>query len=245
MAAQAGAFDLSSLRKCVSAGEALPAATRKLWKDATGIEMIDGIGATEMLHIFISHDEDHARPGATGMPVPGYRACVMDDDGKPLPPGKVGQLAVKGPTGCRYLADERQRNYVRNGWNYTGDAYLIDADGYFVYQARTDDMIVSAGYNIAGPEVEGALLGHPAVAECGVVGVSDDERGQIVCAFVVLKPGHAGDHAMVVALQNFVKQAIAPYKYPRAVEFLEALPRTETGKLQRFRLRQMARPPTR
>jgi 2-aminobenzoate-CoA ligase len=240
MAAQAPAFDLSSLRKCVSAGEALPAATRKLWKDATGIELIDGIGATELLHIFISHDEGHVRPGATGKPVPGYQACVMDDTGNPLPPGKVGKLAVKGPTGCRYLADERQRQYVRDGWNYTGDAYFVDDDGYFVYQARTDDMIVSAGYNIAGPEVEGALLAHPAVAECGVVGVPDAERGQIVKAFVVLKPGHAGDDAMVRTLQQFVKQAIAPYKYPRAIEFLGGLPRTETGKLQRYRLRAMA-----
>ncbi len=241
MAAQVGAFDLSSLRKCVSAGEPLPAATRALWKDATGIEMIDGIGATELLHIFISHDEAHARPGATGKPVPGYEACVMDDDGKPLPPGHVGRLAVKGPTGCRYLADPRQRDYVRDGWNYTGDAYLVDADGWFVYQARTDDMIVSAGYNIAGPEVEGALLAHPAVAECGVVGAPDDERGQIVKAYVVLKPGQAEDAAMVAALQAHVKEAIAPYKYPRAIEFLQTLPRTETGKLQRFRLRQMAR----
>jgi 2-aminobenzoate-CoA ligase len=240
MAAQARQFDLSSLRKCVSAGEALPAATRKLWKDATGIELIDGIGATELLHIFISHDEAHARPGATGKPIPGYEACVMDADGRPLPPGQVGRLAVKGPTGCRYLADARQRDYVRDGWNYTGDAYLVDADGYFVYQARTDDMIVSAGYNIAGPEVEGALLDHPAVAECGVVGVPDGERGQIVKAFVVLKAGFAGDDAMARTLQDYVKQAIAPYKYPRAVEFLPALPRTETGKLQRFRLRQLA-----
>jgi 2-aminobenzoate-CoA ligase len=241
MAAQAHAFDLSSLRKCVSAGEALPAATRKLWKDATGIEIIDGIGATEMLHIFISHDEEHARPGATGTPVPGYQACVMDERGQPLPAGKVGRLAVKGPTGCRYLADPRQRDYVRDGWNYTGDAYLVDDDGYFVYQARTDDMIVSAGYNIAGPEVEGALMAHPAVAECGVVGAPDDERGQVVMAYVVLKPGHEGDAAMVEALQAYVKQAIAPYKYPRAVAFLPSLPRTETGKLQRFRLREMAR----
>jgi 2-aminobenzoate-CoA ligase len=241
MATRVREFDLGSLRKCVSAGEALPAATRKLWKDATGIEIIDGIGATEMFHIFISHDEAHARPGATGRPVPGYRACVMDDRGQPLPPGKVGRLAVKGPTGCRYLADERQRHYVRDGWNYTGDAYLVDDDGYFVYQARTDDMIVSAGYNIAGPEVEGALLAHPAVAECGVVGAPDEERGQIVKAYVVLKPGHEGGAAMVESLQMHVKQAIAPYKSPRAVEFLGSLPRTETGKLQRFRLREMAR----
>ncbi len=237
MAGLASDCDTSSLRKCVSAGEALPAATRRLWKDATGIEIIDGIGATEMLHIFISHDEAHARPGATGVVVPGYRACVMDTEGRPLPPGQVGRLAVKGPTGCRYLADDRQANYVRDGWNYTGDAYLVDADGFYVYQARTDDMIISAGYNIAGPEVEGALLLHPAVAECGVVGVPDEERGQIVKAFVVLKPGEVGDAALTAALQAFVKERIAPYKYPRAVEYVAGLPRTETGKLQRFRLR--------
>jgi 2-aminobenzoate-CoA ligase len=240
MAPIAAARRPASLRKCVSAGEALPAATRKLWKDATGIEIIDGIGSTEMFHIFISHDEADARPGATGRPVPGYRACVMDDDGRPLPPGRVGQLAVKGPTGCRYLADPRQANYVKDGWNYTGDAYLVDDDGYFVYQARADDMIVSAGYNIAGPEVESALLMHPAVAECGVVGLADEERGQVVSAFVVLKPGHAGDAAMTRELQDFVKRTIAPYKYPRAVRYLAALPRTETGKLQRFRLRTLA-----
>jgi 2-aminobenzoate-CoA ligase len=240
MAADAAKHDLSSLRKCVSAGEALPAATRKLWKDATGIEIIDGIGSTELLHIFISHDEASARPGSTGKAVPGYRACVMDDAGQPLPPGQVGQLAVKGPTGCRYLADPRQANYVRNGWNYTGDAYAIDADGYFIYQARTDDMIVSAGYNIAGPEVESALLLHPAVAECGVVGVADPERGQIVKAFVVLKPGFAGSPALTAELQDFVKQSIAPYKYPRAVEYLASLPRNEVGKLQRFKLRGMS-----
>ncbi len=239
MAPQVGGHDLSSLRKCVSAGEALPAATRAQWKSATGIELIDGIGATELLHIFISHDEAGARAGATGKPVPGYRACVMDDAGRPLPAGQVGRLAVKGPTGCRYLADERQLQYVKDGWNYTGDAYLVDADGYFVYQARTDDMIVSAGYNIGGPEVEGALLLHPAVAECGVIGVSDDERGQIVKAYVALKPGFIADDAMVKTLQDFVKATIAPYKYPRAIEFLSVLPRTETGKLQRFRLREL------
>jgi len=238
MAAEVKNHDLSSLKKCVSAGEALPAATRQLWKDATGIELIDGIGATEMLHIFISHDEAHAKPGATGRPTPGYRACVMDDAGNPLPPGIVGLLAVKGPTGCRYLADDRQTTYVKDGWNYTGDAYLVDADGDFIYQARADDMIVSAGYNIGGPEVEGALLMHPAVAECGVVGVPDEERGQIVKAFVVLKPGFAPDAAMTRELQDHVKREIAPYKYPRAVEYLTAMPRTETGKLQRFRLRQ-------
>jgi 2-aminobenzoate-CoA ligase len=209
-----------------------------MWKDATGIEIIDGIGSTEMLHIFISHDEAHAKPGATGRPIPGYLASVMDAAGNPLPPGNVGLLAVKGPTGCRYLADERQSTYVRGGWNYTGDAYLVDSDGDYVYQARSDDMIVSAGYNIAGPEVESALLLHPAVAECGVVGAADEMRGQIVKAFVVLKPGVAPDEATTRALQDHVKQTIAPYKYPRAIEYLETLPRTETGKLQRAKLRQ-------
>ncbi|WP_280152490.1 AMP-binding protein [Piscinibacter sp. XHJ-5] len=237
MAAAVKGRDLSSLRKCVSAGEALPAATRRLWKDTTGIEMIDGIGSTELLHIFISHTDDDARPGATGKPVPGYTAAILDDDLQPLPRGQVGRLAIKGPTGCRYLADERQRQYVQNGWNVTGDAYLVDADGWFVYQARTDDMIVSGGYNIAGPEVEGVLLQHPAVAECGVVGVPDEERGQVVKAYVVLRAGHAPDEAMTKALQDYVKQTIAPYKYPRRIEFRAALPRTETGKLQRFRLR--------
>jgi len=237
MAPRVHEHDIRSLRKCVSAGEALPAATRKLWKDATGIEIIDGIGSTELLHIFISHDEAHARAGATGTPVPGYRACIMDSAGNPLAPGNVGYLAVKGPTGCRYLADSRQSTYVKDGWNYTGDAYLVDDDGYFVYQARTDDMIVSAGYNIAGPEVESALLLHPAVSECGVVGVEDAERGQIVKAFVVLKEGHAPDARMTAVLQDFVKQTIAPYKYPRAIEYLSALPRSEVGKLQRYKLR--------
>ena len=238
MAALAARFDIASLRKCVSAGEALPGATRALWQEATGIRIIDGIGATEMLHIFISADEDHARPGATGKPIPGYQACVMDDSGKPLPPGQIGRLAVKGPTGCRYLADPRQANYVKDGWNYTGDSYLMDADGYFFYQARTDDMIISAGYNIGGPEVEDVLLKHPAVAEAGVIGVPDDERGQVVKAYVVLRSGHAGDAAMVQALQDYVKQQIAPYKYPRQIEFRAQLPRTETGKLQRFKLRE-------
>jgi 2-aminobenzoate-CoA ligase len=238
--AAGAAPDLSALRKCVSAGEALPAATRDLWRETTGIEIIDGIGSTEMLHIFISADEGQAKGGATGLPVPGYVAAILDDDGRPLPPGQVGRLAVKGPTGCRYLADARQRDYVQHGWNLTGDAYFVDADGQYVYQARTDDMIVSGGYNIAGPEVEDALLLHPAVAECAVVGVPHEQRGQIVKAFVVLKPGHAGDDATVRALQDFVKQTIAPYKYPRAIEFRSGLPRTETGKLQRFRLREGA-----
>jgi 2-aminobenzoate-CoA ligase len=238
MAGQLGGHDISSLRKCVSAGEALPAATRQLWREATGIQMIDGIGSTELLHIFISAAEDQARGGATGYVVPGYQACVLGDDGQPLPPGHVGRLAVRGPTGCKYLADERQKTYVQNGWNLTGDAYLIDpVDGQFVYQARTDDMIISGGYNIAGPEVEGALMMHEAVAECCVIGVADEQRGQIVKAFVVLKPGQVGDAAMTKTLQDFVKATVAPYKYPRAIEFRDSLPRTETGKLQRFKLR--------
>ena len=230
-------YDLASLKKCVSAGEALPAATRQLFKEASGIEIIDGIGATEMIHIFISHAPEHARYGATGQAIPGYTAAVLDDDGKRCAPGQIGRLAVKGPTGCRYLADERQKNYVQNGWNLTGDAYVMDMDGYFHYQARTDDMIISAGYNIAGPEVEGALLSHPAVAECGVVGKPDEERGMIVQAFVVLKNGFSAGDGLKKELQEHVKRNIAPYKYPRAIEFVAALPRTETGKLQRFKLR--------
>jgi 2-aminobenzoate-CoA ligase len=237
MSLQGKPWPATRLRKCVSAGEALPAATRKLWRETSGLEIIDGIGSTELLHIFISADEHEARPGATGKVVPGYVACVMDAEGRPLPPGQVGALAVKGPTGCKYLADARQSQYVRDGWNYTGDAYLLDADGYFHYQSRTDDMIISAGYNIAGPEVEDVLLRHPDVAECGVVGVPDDERGQIVKAFVVLKPTALPTPATVAVLQDYVKQSIAPYKYPRAIEFRTSLPRTETGKLQRFRLR--------
>ncbi|HXD04517.1 MAG TPA: benzoate-CoA ligase family protein [Burkholderiaceae bacterium] len=245
LAQQLAGKRLASLRKSVSAGEALPAATRALWKQASGLEMIDGIGSTEMLHIFISADEAHARPGATGLAVPGYSACVMDESMRPLPAGEVGRLAVKGPTGCRYLDDPRQRTYVQGGWNLTGDAYLMDADGYFIYQARTDDMIISAGYNIAGPEVEAALMEHPAVAECAVIGVSDEERGQIVKAFVVTRPGIEAGDALAVQLQEHVKRSIAPYKYPRAIEFRSELPRTDTGKLQRFRLREPAAGATR
>ena len=238
-------YNLRSLKKCVSAGEALPDATRQLFKEASGIEIIDGIGSTEMIHIFISHTPERVRPGATGYAIPGYEATVIDENGKPCAPGVVGRLAVKGPTGCRYLADSRQKNYVigagqLRGWNLTGDAYKMDADGYFYYQARTDDMIISAGYNIAGPEVEAALLQHPAVAECGVVGVPDTERGQIVKACVVLKSGYTGNELMEKELQEFVKHTIAAYKYPRAIEFTTSLPRTETGKLQRFRLREPA-----
>ncbi len=229
---------LKSLRKCVSAGETLPAATSDEWFERTGIRIIDGIGSTEMIHIFISASGDDIRPGSTGKPVPGYRAQIIDEEGRPLPRGETGRLAVKGPTGCRYLADERQLAYVQNGWNVTGDVYRVDEDGYFWFVARNDDMIVSSGYNIGAPEVEAALLKHPAVSECAVVGVPDPERGQIVKAFVVLnEPGQAGDD-MAMALQGFVKETIAPYKYPRAVEFRTGLPKTQTGKLQRFRLRQ-------
>ena len=236
---KSGNSDLSSLTKCVSAGEPLPLPTFEAWQRHTGLRIIDGIGATEMLHIFISAAGDSIRPGATGRPIPGYQAIVVDEEVRPLPPGEIGRLAVRGPTGCRYLADERQKEYVRDGWNLTGDAYKIDEDGYFWFQARTDDMIISAGYNIAGPEVEEALLEHDAVAECAVVGAPDPVRGQIVKAFVVPRKGIAGSDVMRKELQEFVKQRIAAYKYPRSVEFLDALPRTETGKVQRFRLRQM------
>ena len=233
--------DVSCLRIGVSAGETLPKAIWDAWYAATGVELMDGIGSTEMLHIFIGSPQGEIRPGATGRVVPGYRAKVVDEEGNEVPPGTIGRLAVQGPTGCRYLADERQKAYVHAGWNFTGDSYSMDEDGYFWYQARSDDMIVSSGYNIAGPEVEAALLSHPAVAECGVVGAPDPERGQIVKAYVVLKAGHAGDAETTRALQDHVKAEIAPYKYPRAVAFVESLPRTGSGKLQRFRLREMAR----
>jgi 2-aminobenzoate-CoA ligase len=229
--------DTASLRKCVSAGETLPKATLEAWQQATSIKILDGIGATEMLHIFIGSPEDKVRAGSTGKPVPGYEAVILDDAGSVAKPGTIGRLAVRGPTGCRYLADDRQRKYVQNGWNVTGDTYLMDQDGYFWYQARSDDMIISAGYNIAGPEVEAALLTHAAVAECGVVGCPNEDRGQIVKAYVVLRAGATGDAALIKALQDHVKAAIAPYKYPRAVEFIAELPKTQTGKLQRFELR--------
>jgi 2-aminobenzoate-CoA ligase len=232
--------DITSLRKPVSAGEALPKATFDAWLAATGRKILDGIGATEMLHIFIGSPEHEIRAGSTGRPVPGYEARVVDEQGNEVPPGTIGRLAVRGPTGCRYLADARQRKYVEHGWNITGDTYLMDADGYFWYQARSDDMIVSSGYNIAGPEVESAMLTHPAVAECGVVGQPDEDRGQIVKAYVVLRPGYAGESTLTKVLQEYVKATIAPYKYPRAIEYVAALPRTQTGKLQRFELRRMA-----
>jgi 2-aminobenzoate-CoA ligase len=239
IAADREQHDLSSLRECVSAGEALLPVTRKLWKQHTGIDLIDGLGSTEMLHIFISMrgEEGLNRPGAIGRAVPGYRTAVLDEAGRPLPPGEVGRLAVKGPTGCRYLDDERQKDYVREGWNITGDACWADEDGYLYYHARVDDMIVSAGYNISPAEVEDALLAHPAVAECAVVGVPDSERGSLVQAHVVLADGHRPSGQLAEELQKFVKESIAPYKYPRAIEFRAELPRAETGKIQRFRLR--------
>jgi 2-aminobenzoate-CoA ligase len=237
MAPLAVNHDLASLRKSVSAGEPLSLETRQLWQQAAGLRMIDGIGATEMLHIFISAADDQIRPGATGKPIPGYTACILDAHGKQVGPGVPGRLAVKGPTGCRYLADPRQKEYVCNGWNITGDTYEMDHDGYFWYRARTDDMIISAGYNIAGPEVEEGLMQHPDVVECAVVACPDEERGQVVMAYVVLTQGTVPSAEMAKALQDFVKQNIAPYKYPRKIEFRASLPRTETGKLQRFKLR--------
>jgi 2-aminobenzoate-CoA ligase len=234
---------LPSLTTCVSAGEALPPAIRDLWRSRTGIELTDGIGATEMFHIFISSAPEEVRTGAIGRVVPGYEAEVVDEAGRPLTDGEIGRLRVRGPTGCRYLADPRQANYVKDGWNYPGDAFRRDAEGYFYYQSRTDDMIISAGYNISGLEVESVLLTHQAVAECGVVGAPDEERGMRVKAFVVVKPEYLQDQgeqdtaALAKALQDYVKATIAPYKYPREIVFVQTLPRTETGKLQRFRLR--------
>jgi 2-aminobenzoate-CoA ligase len=240
MLATGKADKLRGLRRPVSAGENLPAATWQAFYDATGVQIIDGIGSTEMLHIFIAAGDDDIRPGSTGKVVPGYTAAVVDQDGKPVPDGEPGRLAVKGPTGCRYLNDERQRTYVQDGWNLTGDTYVKDSGGYFWYQARSDDMIISGGYNIAGPEIEEVLLSHPDVAECGVVGVPDEARGQIVKAYVILRVGVAPGDAKARELQDLVKARIAPYKYPRAIEFVTTLPRTNTGKLQRFLLREQA-----
>jgi 2-aminobenzoate-CoA ligase len=227
---------LKTLRYCISAGEHLPEATWRAWKERTGIAITDGIGSTEMMHIFVSAAGDDIRPGSTGKAVPGYTATVLDADGKPMDEG-VGRLASKGPTGCRYLDDERQKNYVENGWNVTGDTYRKDADGYYWYLARSDDMIVSSGYNIGAPEVENALLGHPAVAECAVIGVPCPERGQKVKAFVVLAADAEGSDELVAELQAHAKQQIAPYKYPREIEFVASLPKTPTGKLKRSELR--------
>ncbi len=240
MAAMDKGADLSSLRLAVSAGETLPAPVFENWTRKTGKTILDGIGSTELLHIFITNRVGDAVAGTTGRPVTGYEAKIVDDDMNELPDGTVGKLAVRGPTGCRYLADARQSNYVRDGWNLTGDSFVRNADGHLSFVARSDDMIVSSGYNIAGPEVEAALLAHPAVAECGVVGAPDEARGMIVKAYVVLAGGAQGDAALTQALQDHVKQTIAPYKYPRAIEYVAQLPKTETGKLRRFALRQMA-----
>ena len=229
--------DLSSLRAAVSAGETLPAPVYDDWMAKTGKPMLDGIGATEMLHIFITNRFDDHRPGCTGRPVVGYEAKVLAEDGTEAPRGTPGRLAVRGPTGCRYLADDRQGAYVADGWNVTGDTFVQDEDGRFHFAARNDDMIVSSGYNIAGPEVESALLSHPDVAECAVIGTPDEARGQVVCAHVVLSDGIAPDEATVKRLQEHVKATIAPYKYPRRVVFTGELPKTATGKIQRFRLK--------
>jgi 2-aminobenzoate-CoA ligase len=237
MVSTGAAPQLASLRRMVSAGETLSKPTSDAVFEATGLRIIDGIGATEMLHIFISASDDDIRPGSTGKPVPGYVATVLDTDGNPVADGEPGRLAVKGPTGCRYLADERQTVYVQGGWNITGDTYIRDAEGYFWYQARSDDMIVSSGYNIAGPEVETALLSHPDVVECAVIGVPDEARGQLVAAYVVLRPGTDPGEGTQKALQEHVKSQIAPYKYPRAVVVVDELPKTLSGKLQRYRLR--------
>jgi 2-aminobenzoate-CoA ligase len=237
MAAMDNGADLSSLRMAVSAGETLPAPVFEDWTKKTGKPILDGIGSTELLHIFITNRLADAKAGATGRPVAGYDARIVDDDMKDVPDGSIGHLAVRGPTGCRYLADERQTRYVREGWNLTGDAFVRDSKGVFHFAARADDMIISSGYNIAGPEVEGALLSHPDVAECAVVGAPDEARGQVVEAHVVLREGAAADDACVKALQDHVKAKIAPYKYPRSVKFVAALPKTQTGKIQRFRLK--------
>ena len=242
MLANGRAGQLATLRRAVSAGEHLPAATWHAVHDATGIRLIDGIGSTELLHIFISAADDQIRPGATGVAVPGFVATILDDEGQPVPTGTPGRLAVKGPTGCRYLADPRQSDYVRDGWNITGDTFVQDDDGYFWYQARNDDMIVSSGYNIAGPEVEEALLAHGDVSECAVVGLPDEARGQLVNAFVVLREGVIGDDDKRAELQHFVKDTIAPYKYPREIRFVAGLPKTASGKVQRFQLRSPAGP---
>ena len=233
-----GNSDISSLKKTVSAGEHLPLATYEKWQQATGIKMIDGLGATEMIHIFLSSADEDIRPGAIGKAVSGYKVCILDDDDQVLAPGKMGHLAVKGPTGCKYLADERQKSYVKNGWNITGDICEMDEDGYIWYMGRADDMIISAGYNISGPEVEAAMISHESITECAVVASPDPERGNIVKGFVVLNDGFDGTEKLILELQEHVKQTIAPYKYPRAIEFISQLPKTQTGKIQRHKLRE-------
>lgn len=240
MAQLAPKFDVSSLKHPISAGEALPTATRELWRKTTGQEITDGIGGTEMIHIYIASAGEKVKADYLGYTVPGYQTQIVDEEMNPQPPGVPGRLAVRGPTGCRYLDDPRQKDYVRDGWNLPGDTFVMDEQGYFRYLARNDDMIVSAGYNIAGPEVENALLEHPAVAECGVIGIPDEERGQLVTAFVVLETGYVSSSQMKMDLQQFVKDNFAPYKYPRKIIFVDQLPRTETGKIQRFKLQTLA-----
>ncbi|HXO24140.1 MAG TPA: AMP-binding protein, partial [Streptosporangiaceae bacterium] len=246
MLAAGKASSLKNMRRCISAGEHLPKSVWEDFREATGIAIIDGIGSTEMLHIFIGAADDDIRPGSTGKAVPGYRATILDAGGAEVPAGEPGRLAVKGPTGCRYLSDPRQQVYVQHGWNVTGDTYTRDADGYYWFQARSDDMIISAGYNIAGPEVEEALLAHPDVIEVAVIGAPDAGRGMIVQAYVVLREGalagqdQAAQEKKATELQDFAKRSIAPYKYPRVVEFVAELPKTISGKTQRYRLRQLA-----
>lgn len=240
IAAGGHADSLRTLRRAISAGEHLDEATWRLFHEATGIRIIDGIGSTEMLHVFIGSSDDDIRPGSTGRVVPGYSARIVDEAGNEVPDGTEGRLAVKGPTGCRYLADPRQHSYVQHGWNITGDTFTRDGDGYFWYRARNDDMIISSGYNIAGPEVEEAVVSHPDVADCAVVGQPDPARGQLVTAYVVVRDGVTPGDELVASIQSHVKQTIAPYKYPRRVEFVDSLPRTATGKLQRFKLREPA-----
>jgi 2-aminobenzoate-CoA ligase len=230
---------IKTLVKCVSAGEALPVDTRKSWKSSTNLDIYDGIGGTEMIHIYLASEPNNYREGSIGKVLPGYIAKVVNDNMQEVAIGEVGKLAVRGPTGCRYLADPRQQNYVKDGWNLPGDMFHQDSDGYFYYHSRIDDMIVTSGYNVSSPEIEWALLEHPSVAECGVIGIPDPDRGQIIKAYVVLRQGFEGNDALTTELQNFVKQTIAPYKYPRSIEYLPSLPRTETGKLQRFRLKKM------
>lgn len=231
---------LSRLRVAVSAGEHLPAETFAAVEEATGIRLVNGIGSTEMLHVFISAAGDDIRPGATGRPVPGYRATILDDDGNELPPGEVGRLAVIGPTGCRYLNDERQANYVVDGWNVTGDAYVMDADGYFTFQSRTDNLIVASGYNIAATEVEEVVVTHPDVLECAVIGRPDPEKGTIVNAFVVLRDGVDPGPETADAIRAHVRSRLAIYKCPRRIDVVTALPRNPSGKVQHFVLRERA-----
>ncbi len=238
MAAMEEGADLSSLRIAVSAGETLPAPVFEQWKSKTGIPMLDGIGATEMLHIFISNHLEDAKPATTGRVIKGYSAKVVDEEMKEVPRGTVGKLAVRGPTGCRYMQDDRQQKYVRDGWNLTGDAFYQDEKGYFHFAARADDMIITSGYNVAGPEVEAALLSSPEVSECAVIGVPDEDRGQIVEAHVVLVEDHPQDAEVIKRLQDYVKSTIAPYKYPRSLKLVDSLPKTATGKIQRFRLKE-------